>query len=229
MFMIYLETKESPMFIQHLISKKKWTDWYAQRRTKSYPPSKTTSKINSGTSVKLCGPTANKAQKTKLWTNNFCESINKVFRQVTDWKKLKLHELVIELEKFVSTRLIDLQRSLYKTGNYELVPCFKKLSMANFALENLSPQQRSEAFKKLLNSKNPESKKKKKNQQSTSMPSFSIRHHSNAGKKPQQSASGRGVKTSSKRKMSRAPEKENTKKNVFQINDSFVNYEARFV
>ena len=61
------------------------------------------------------------------------------------------------------------------------------------------------------------------------MPSFSIRHHSNAGKKPPQSASGRGVKTSSKRKMSRAPEKENTKKNVFQINDSFVNYEARFV
>ena len=60
------------------------------------------------------------------------------------------------------------------------------------------------------------------------MPSFSIRHHSNAGKKPQQSASGRGVKTS-KRKMSRAPEKENTKKNVFQISDSFVNYEARFV
>ena len=151
-----------------------------------------------------------------------------MFRQVTDWKKLKLHELVIELEKLVSTRLIDLQRSLYKTRNYELVPCFKKLSMANFALENLSPQQRSEAFKKLLNSKNPESKKKK-NQRSTSMPSFSIRHHSNAGKKPQQSASGRGVKTSSKRKMSRAPEKENTKKNVFQINDSFVNYEARFV
>ena len=74
--------------------------------------------------------------------------------------------------------------------------------MANFAWENLSPQQRSEAFKKLLNSKNPESKKKKKkkkNQQLTSRPSFSIRHHSNAGKKPQQSASGRGVKTSSKR------------------------------
>ena len=151
-----------------------------------------------------------KHKKDNLWTNNFCESINKVFRQVTDWKDLKLHEVVIELEKLVSRRLTDLQCSLYKTGNYELVPCFKKLSMTNYAWENLSPEQRNEAFKELLNSKNPESKTEI--QQLTSRSSFAIRHHSNAGKKPQQSANGSGVKTCSKRKIRRAPEKENAKK-----------------
>ena len=61
------------------------------------------------------------------WKNNFCEAINHIIKLSTNWKAMKLPDLVDRLYKIVMLQQVDCRRALYGQGNYELAPWMVKL------------------------------------------------------------------------------------------------------
>ena len=59
------------------------------------------------------------------WTNNNCESMNNVIKQVTNWKALKL-------------KLADMRRSLHGQGNFEVTHLAKKYVVTQAAWQSKS-------------------------------------------------------------------------------------------
>ena len=56
----------------------------------------------------------------KMWTNNNSESVNNLLKLCVDWKPQKLLNLVNHLHDLVKMQNIDLMRSLFGQGNYQL-------------------------------------------------------------------------------------------------------------
>jgi hypothetical protein len=57
----------------------------------------------------------------RLWTNNNCESMNHIFKRAVNWTPKSIPELIQNLHDIVKVQLIDMKRSLFGTGNYELL------------------------------------------------------------------------------------------------------------
>ena len=56
------------------------------------------------------------------WTNNNCESINNILKLSTNWKLLKLPDLIEKLYSIVKLQYADMRRALHGHGNFELIP-----------------------------------------------------------------------------------------------------------
>ena len=86
----------------------------------------------------------------RLWTNNNCESINHVFKKAIDWNPQPIPALTKTLMNVVKVQLIDLKRSLYGTGNYELFGKYKKHYVSQQAWYSKTEEQREKLFLKLI-------------------------------------------------------------------------------
>lgn len=56
------------------------------------------------------------------WTNNNCESINHILKLCTNWKLLKVPELIKKLHNIVKLQEADVRKAVHGQGNYELSP-----------------------------------------------------------------------------------------------------------
>ena len=56
------------------------------------------------------------------WTNNNCESLNNILKLSTNWKVLKLPDLVEKMHSIVKLQYADMRRALHGHGNYEIAP-----------------------------------------------------------------------------------------------------------
>ena len=88
--------------------------------------------------------------QTKLWTNNNCESINKVLKSYTSWKPLKLPELVPTLEEAVNAQYRETHRAILGLGNFELSEQFKKCFIPRDAFYRKTKKQRKAHMKKFF-------------------------------------------------------------------------------
>lgn len=59
------------------------------------------------------------------WTNNNCESLNHVLKQATDWKYLRITDLITTLHDVVQGQQRDLERALIGRGDYKLCDDYK--------------------------------------------------------------------------------------------------------
>ena len=62
----------------------------------------------------------NKQWLDEDWKNNSCESMNHILKLATNWKALKLPDLLNKLHKVVQLQYADVRRALHGQGNYEL-------------------------------------------------------------------------------------------------------------
>ena len=56
------------------------------------------------------------------WKNNACEAMNHIMKLTANWKPSKLPELINNLHSIVKLQYLDMQRSMYGQGNYQLAP-----------------------------------------------------------------------------------------------------------
>ena len=85
------------------------------------------------------------------WTNNNCESINRVIKQLTGWKPQRLIDLVLKLKENVSAQLKEVRSTLHDNGNFELVgPARRRLLHSAADWANLCKEARDRLFQKLL-------------------------------------------------------------------------------
>lgn len=68
----------------------------------------------------------NPTTSNRLWTNNNCESLNHVLKQVTKWQPKKTPDLVRCLYDAAHIKLLDIRSSLHGMGNYRIVPWLTK-------------------------------------------------------------------------------------------------------
>ena len=54
------------------------------------------------------------------WMNNNCESINNILKLSTNWKVLKLPDLIEKMHAIVKLQYADMRRALHGHGNYKL-------------------------------------------------------------------------------------------------------------
>ena len=87
------------------------------------------------------------------WTNNNCESMNNVIKQVTNWKALKLPTLSDKLHDIVKLQLADMRRALHGQGNFEVTYLAKKYVVTQAAWQSKSNNSKATLFQKFLNHK----------------------------------------------------------------------------
>ena len=76
------------------------------------------------------------------WTNNNCESMNHVLKQVTEWKSRCMLDLILILHNVVRSQQDDLKRALIGMGNYQLAKGYEKFELQPFVWDNKSPEQK---------------------------------------------------------------------------------------
>ncbi|VDI18172.1 Hypothetical predicted protein [Mytilus galloprovincialis] len=86
----------------------------------------------------------------RLWTNNNCESMNHVFKKAVEWKPQPIPDLAIKLMDIVRVQLIDLKRSLYGMGNYELFGPYRTHVVSYQCWFSKTQEQRERLFRRLL-------------------------------------------------------------------------------
>ena len=98
------------------------------------------------------------------WMNNNCESINNILKLSTNWKVLKLPDLIEKMHAIVKLQYADMRRALHGHGNYELAPKLKHFFMPNSVWSSKTEDEKTIHFQKFLSVK---AAKKEKNIQST--------------------------------------------------------------
>ncbi|CAG2235671.1 unnamed protein product [Mytilus edulis] len=86
----------------------------------------------------------------RLWTNNNCESMNHVFKKAVEWKPQPIPDLATKLMDIVRVQLIDLKRSLYGMGNYELFGPYRRHVVSYQCWFSKTQEQRERLFRRLL-------------------------------------------------------------------------------
>ena len=76
------------------------------------------------------------------WTNNNCESLNNILKLSTNWKILKLPDLIEKMHSIVDTR-----QALHGHGNYELVTTLKHLVLPNTILMTKNEDEKKNIFR----------------------------------------------------------------------------------
>ena len=64
--------------------------------------------------------------RSELWTNNNCESLNFVIKNSINWKPKKMPELIDMIKDQVDIQMLNLRRSLRGRGDYILREEYKK-------------------------------------------------------------------------------------------------------
>lgn len=95
----------------------------------------------------------------RLWTNNNCESINHVFKRAINWTPQSIPELTRSLHDIVKLQFIEVRRSLYCTGNFELFGVFRKHACTYQVWKSKSEDQREKIYEKLLTDYNYKNEK----------------------------------------------------------------------
>ena len=93
------------------------------------------------------------------WTNNNCESINNILKLSTNWKVLKLPDLIEKLYSIVKIQYADMRRALHGHGNYELIPKLKHLVLPHNVWSQKNEEEKHSHFQKFM-STNAEKKEK---------------------------------------------------------------------
>jgi hypothetical protein len=84
------------------------------------------------------------------WTNNNCESLNNILKLSTNWKILKLPDLIEKMHSIVKLQYADMRRALHGHGNYELPPKLKHLVLPNTIWMTKNEDERKKHFQKFL-------------------------------------------------------------------------------
>ena len=64
------------------------------------------------------------------WTNNNCESVNHMLKQIVEWKSKPLTEFVSHLNDLVDGQFKDLRSALIGTGEYRLADNYKQFQIS---------------------------------------------------------------------------------------------------
>ena len=86
----------------------------------------------------------------RLWTNNNCESMNHVFKRAVNWTPKSIPELIQHLHDIVKVQLIDMKRSLFGTGNYELCGTYRRHLVSYQTWQSKTADQQEKIFSNLL-------------------------------------------------------------------------------
>ena len=84
------------------------------------------------------------------WTNNNCESLNNILKLSTNWKILKLPDLIEKMHSIVKLQYADMRRALHGHGNYELAPKLKHLVLPNTVWMTKNEDEKKKHFQKFL-------------------------------------------------------------------------------
>ena len=84
------------------------------------------------------------------WTNNNCESLNNILKLSTNWKILKLPDLIEKMHSIVKLLYTDMRRSLHGHGNYEVIPKLKHFVLPNVVWTTKSEDEKKKHFEKFL-------------------------------------------------------------------------------
>ena len=84
------------------------------------------------------------------WTNNNCESLNNILKLSTNWKILKLPDLIEKMYSIVKLQYADMRRALHGHGNYQLPPNLKHLVLPNAVWTTKTEEEKKKHFQKFL-------------------------------------------------------------------------------
>ena len=84
------------------------------------------------------------------WTNNNCESMNNIIKLSTNWKALKLPDLIEKMYSIVKLQYADIRRALHGHGNYQVVPKLKSFVLSSAAWSQKNDDEKANHFQKFL-------------------------------------------------------------------------------
>ena len=84
------------------------------------------------------------------WKNNSCESINHIIKLSTNWKTLKLPDLIDRLYKIVKLQRIDCRRALHGHGNYELAPWATRFKVQHVQWSQKTEEEKEALYKRFM-------------------------------------------------------------------------------
>ena len=82
------------------------------------------------------------------WRNNNCEPLNNIFKLSTNWKVLKLPDLIEKMHSIMKFQYADIRRAVHGHGNYELAPKLKHLVLPNAVWCQKNEAERTKHFRK---------------------------------------------------------------------------------
>ncbi len=85
------------------------------------------------------------------WTNNNCESMNNIFKNITNRRHLKLPEIVLQLGKLIQFQYKQLQRAILGEGEFMLHESYKKFYCPIEKWCKMTQESRERHFKNFLN------------------------------------------------------------------------------
>jgi hypothetical protein len=84
------------------------------------------------------------------WTNNNCESLNNILKLSTNWKVLKLPDLIEKMYSIVKLQYADMRRALHGHGNYQVIPTLKSFVLSNVAWCQKNEEEKSKHFHRFI-------------------------------------------------------------------------------
>lgn len=84
------------------------------------------------------------------WTNNNCESLNNILKLSTNWKILKLPDLIEKMYLIVKVQYADMRRALHGHRNYKLVPKLKHLVLPHGSVDHKDWGREENTFSKVF-------------------------------------------------------------------------------
>ena len=82
------------------------------------------------------------------WKNNSCESMNHIIKLSTNWKSMKIPDLIERLYKIVRLQQVDTRRALYGQGNYELAPWVARFQVRHVDWVRKTEKEKEELYRK---------------------------------------------------------------------------------
>ncbi|KAL8609331.1 hypothetical protein ACOMHN_048887 [Nucella lapillus] len=87
-----------------------------------------------------------------MWTNNNSESYNHCLKQATQWKSLKLVELVLKIEELVKAQYRELKRAMVGVGEFKLDDKFANNQVPRDEWYAMDAKKAHKLFQRFLNS-----------------------------------------------------------------------------
>lgn len=85
------------------------------------------------------------------WTNNACESFNHILKSVTQWKSLRMLDLIKRFEQISLVQQKDMMRAIFGEGNFRLGFGFTDMCISNLEFnQEWSEKARNRHFSKLI-------------------------------------------------------------------------------
>lgn len=125
------------------------------------------------------------------WTNNNTESQNNVLKHQTEWKLLKLPQLIHELHTLTSTQYKHLARAITQTGDLLLSKDYRKCAIDPQQWAIKTQEQKDKLVAKFIKSRKPQ----RKGTQTTSDGKLTVPIKPSAGQKPGQHRRRKAAKT----------------------------------